>query len=109
MLAYEVGAFNEPAFTRYEKNPDNILRSGFASGEGGWHVAQKPVKLLQSLIELTTVRGQLVLDPFCGSGSTLVAAKLAGRAYLGFEIDPKAANVARERLAQDIFEANTFY
>ena len=109
VLAYEVGAFNEPAFTRYEKNPDNILRSGFANGEGGWHIAQKPVKLLQSLIELTTVRGQLVLDPFCGSGSTLVAAKLAGRAYLGFEIDPKAANVARERLAQDIFEANTFY
>lgn len=109
VLAYEVGAFNEPAFTRYEKNPDNILRSGFANGEGGWHIAQKPVKLLQSLIELTTVRGQLILDPFCGSGSTLVAAKLAGRAYLGFEIDPKAANVARERLAQDIFEANTFY
>ncbi len=106
VLAYAVGAFNEQAFTRYEKVPDNVLRSGFAKGEGGWHVAQKPVKLLQSLIELTTIPGQLVLDPFCGSGSTLVAAKLTGRAYMGFEVDAEAVKIARERLAPDVFEVN---
>ena len=107
VLAHGVGAFNETAFIRYERTPDNVLRSGFAKGEGGRHVAQKPVKLLRTLIELTTLPGQLVLDPFCGSGSTLVAAKLAGREYLGFEVDPEAVKVAEERLAPDIFEAAT--
>ncbi len=104
VLAHGVGAFNEEAFIRYENSPDNVLRSGFVKGEGGWHVAQKPVKLLRALIELTTIPGQLVLDPFCGSGSTLVAAKGAGRTYLGFEIDPNSVKVANERLAPDIFE-----
>lgn len=107
VLAHGVGAFNEEAFVRYEKTPDNVLKSGFAKGEGGRHVAQKPVKLLRTLIELTTLPGQLVLDPFCGSGSTLVAAKLTGREYLGFDIDPDVVEVARERLAPDIFEAMT--
>jgi site-specific DNA-methyltransferase (adenine-specific) len=104
VLAHEVGAFNEQAFTRYEQVPDNVLKSGFAKGESGLHLAQKPVKLLRALIELTTVPGQIVLDPFCGSGSTLVAAKSAAREYLGFEVDPDAAKVAGERLAPDMFE-----
>jgi site-specific DNA-methyltransferase (adenine-specific) len=104
VLAHEVGAFNEQAFVCYEPAPDNVLRSGFGKGEGGLHLAQKPVKLLRALIELTTLSGQIVLDPFCGSGSALVAAKSAAREYLGFEVDPDAAKVARERLALDIFE-----
>lgn len=105
VLAHGVGAFNEHAFLRYEQSPDNVLRSGFAKGEGGLHIAQKPVKLLQALIELTTLPEQLVLDPFCGSGSTLVAAKSTGREYIGFELDPKAVKVAKGRLAPDLFEA----
>lgn len=104
VLVHGVGAFNEEAFVRYEGDPDNVLRSGFGKGEGGLHIAQKPIKLLQALIELTTLPGQLVLDPFCGSGSTLVAAKLTGRAYLGFEADPEAVKIAKERLAPDMFE-----
>jgi len=105
VLAHRVGGFNEQAFVKYERVPDNVLKSGFGKGEGGRHVAQKPVKLLRALIELTTVPGQIVLDPFCGSGSTLVAAKSASRHYLGFEVDPDAVKVAKERLAPDMFEA----
>ncbi|MEW6359974.1 MAG: site-specific DNA-methyltransferase [Planctomycetota bacterium] len=105
VIAHGVGAFNEEAFVRYERVPDNVLRSGFGKGEGGRHIAQKPVRLLQALIELTTLPGQLVLDPFCGSGSTLVAAKSTGRDFLGFEVDPEAVRVAKERLAPDMFEA----
>jgi site-specific DNA-methyltransferase (adenine-specific) len=104
VLAHGVGAFNEQAFVRYEQVPDNVLRSGFAKGEGGRHVAQKPVKLLRALIELTTVPGQIVLDPFCGSGSTLLAAKSTGREYLGFDVSRDAVKVAKERLAPDMFE-----
>jgi tRNA G10 N-methylase Trm11 len=58
-----------------------------------------------SLIELTTLEGHVVLDPFCGSGSTLVAAKALQRHYIGFDNDPDCVKVARERLAPDIFEA----
>jgi len=98
VLTHGVGAFNEEAFLKYEKSPDNVLRSGFMSGETGFHPTQKPIKLMQALIELTTQEGQVVLDPFCGSGSTLVAAALIGRKYLGFEIDETYTRIAEKRL-----------
>lgn len=98
VLQHGVGAFNETAFLRYEAAPDNILRSGFGSGEAGLHPTQKPLQLMRSLIELSTVPGQIVLDPFCGSGSTLLAAQQLGRQFLGFEADPGHAAVARRRL-----------
>ena len=106
VLAHGVGAFNEDRFVTYERSPDNVLRSGFAPGESGLHLAQKPMKLMRALIELTTQPGQLVLDPFCGSGSTLVAAKAAGRCYLGYELDPESAKIAHSRLAPDMFDQN---
>ena len=105
VLEYAVGAFNQEAFVRYELTPDNVLNSGFSRSEGGKHIAQKPVKLLQALIELTTKEGQIVLDPFCGSGSTLVAAKTTNRHYIGFDIDTESVAIARERLAPDMFES----
>jgi site-specific DNA-methyltransferase (adenine-specific) len=104
VLAYGVGAFNERAFVVYERTTDNVLRSGFGRGEGGRHVTQKPVKLLRALIELTTIEGQIVLDPFCGSGSTLVAAKSLGRRYIGFDIDAECVIIAEERLRPNMFE-----
>lgn len=103
VLAHGVGAFNEEAFLKYEKSPDNVLTSGFVSGESGQHPTQKPVKLMQALIELTTQEGQIVLDPFFGSGSTLVAAKSLGRKYIGFEISADYASIAEERLKSEKF------
>lgn len=99
VLLHGVGAFNEEAFLRYEKVPDNVLTGVFLSGESGLHPTQKPVRLMQSLIELVTQPGQMVLDPFCGSGSTLVAAQLTGRHFLGFEVNPQYAAIARERIS----------
>ena len=81
-----------------------MFRLGFAPREGGLHVAQKPTKLLRVLIELTTARDQVVLDPFCGSGSTLVAAKSVGRRYIGFDNDQECVRVASERLAVNMFD-----
>lgn len=102
VLQYGVGAYNQDAFVRYEGDPDNVLESGFSPGEGGHHLAQKPVRLLSALIELTTSPGQLVLDPFCGSGSTLVAAVATGRRCLGFDTDAKSVETAQKRLASDV-------
>lgn len=107
VVDHEVGAFNERAFVAYEHSADNILRSGFAPGEGGHHIAQKPVKLLKALIELTTLKGQVVLDPFCGSGSSLVAAKALDRCYIGFDNDKNCIVTAEKRLAPDMFERRT--
>lgn len=98
VLVHGVGAYNEEAFLQYEKNPANILTSGFDSGESGYHPTQKPVKLMKALIELTTQKGQIVLDPFCGSGSTLVGAKLLERHFIGYEQSDEYAEIARSRI-----------
>lgn len=63
------------------------------------HPNEKPVDLLKHLVEAVTKPGDLVLDPFLGSGTTAVAAKLTGRRYIGVELDRSYAMAARSRLA----------
>ena len=53
---------------------------------------------MQALIELTTKPGQIVIDPFAGSGSTLVAARNLGRHFIGFELEGKYVQVCKDRL-----------
>jgi site-specific DNA-methyltransferase (adenine-specific) len=64
------------------------------------HPTQKPVPSLKPVIETFCPKGGLVLDPFCGSGSTLLAAKILGRRYLGIELEAKYADIAKARLEQ---------
>lgn len=63
---------------------------------------QKPVLLLERLIQLTTRPGDLVLDPFCGSGTTLVAARLLGRRALGIDTSSEAVALTRQRLRRPL-------
>ena len=63
---------------------------------------QKPILLLERIIALVTSPGGLVLDPFCGSGTTLVAADLLGRNSLGIDVAAEAVELARQRLAQPV-------
>jgi site-specific DNA-methyltransferase (adenine-specific) len=62
------------------------------------HPAPFPVELPQRLIELYTYEGDLVVDPFMGSGSTAVAAVRAGRHYVGFDTDPAYVQAAKARI-----------
>ncbi len=99
VLEHDLGAFHEASYVKYTKAPDNVIRMGLDSKEGGLHPTQKPLRLMQALVELTTLRGQIVLDPFCGSGTTLVAAKELDRRFIGIEISEEYARVARKRLS----------
>lgn len=63
------------------------------------HPTQKPVAALAPLVAAFCPADGLVLDPFCGSGSTLVAARQAGRDYLGIELDRSYHRIATRRLA----------
>lgn len=72
------------------------------------HPTQKPVDSLSPLIEAFCPPSGLVLDPFCGSGSTLVAAKKQERNYLGIEIDSEHHKTAEARLATPILKVATY-
>lgn len=64
------------------------------------HPTSKPVELLARLIRNSTRRGELVVDPFAGSGATLLAAELTGRRCLAVELEPRYADVIRRRYAR---------
>lgn len=70
------------------------------SGARRYHPNEKPLSWVIPCIENSSDVGQLVLDPFCGSGTTLVAAKKLGRHFLGIDIEPKYCEIARQRLAE---------
>ena len=63
---------------------------------------QKPILLLEKVIQLVTDEGDIVLDPFCGSGTTLVAAKLLNRKHIGIDISDDAVQLANKRVNNPI-------
>ena len=99
---------------RYAKSHELILYAGPFGGEPTvgrdvWrfardfsiaHPTPKPVPLIRQCIE--TSGGELVIDPFAGSGSTLQAAKELGRRAIGIEIEPKYCEIAVKRLRQEV-------
>lgn len=66
------------------------------------HPTQKPLPVLLPLVEAYSPPGGLVLDPFAGSGSSLLAARMLGRAYLGIELDGDYQAAALRRLSQEL-------
>lgn len=104
------GCGYEPClYLKKGRRPLPYRRSGIihvdkvASGQN-IHPTEKPVQLLETLIEMSTDPGDLVVDPFSGSGSTSVAAQRLGRNSLAFEIDNEAprsfVDKSRDRLNQ---------
>lgn len=88
---------------RYElpgKRPDDLIACAKVGNQSLTHPNEKPVALLEQLIEATTIPGALILDPFAGSGSTLAAAAKTGRQYIGIEIDKQYSKLAAARAAE---------
>jgi site-specific DNA-methyltransferase (adenine-specific) len=86
--------FMDATLDLWELAPESATRVG--------HPAPFPVELPQRLIDLYTYRGDVVLDPFMGSGTTAVAAVRTGRHYLGYDMDEGYAKAARKRVADEV-------
>ena len=72
------------------------------------HPAVYPLYIIQELIKLLTDKGDIVLDPFNGSGTTCVAAKMLHRKYIGIEINPEYVKLARKRLSETLIQYELF-
>ncbi len=84
-----------------EKSPQNVLQFQPTGSEDKEHIAEKPVDLLTCLMGVTP-EGSTILDPFCGSGTTGVAARLSGRKFIGIEIDDNYVKIARRRISDAV-------
>lgn len=65
------------------------------------HPTQKPIDIVLPFIERLTEKDDLILDPFCGSGTTGVTAIRTGRRFIGIEISPEYCDIARRRIAEE--------
>ena len=65
------------------------------------HPTQKPVRLMRRLIEKFTRRDDLIIDPYCGSGSTFVACLKLGRNFVGCDIEPNYVELANQRIENE--------
>ena len=72
------------------------------------HPAVYPLYIIQELIKLLSKEGDLVLDPFCGSGTTCLAAQNLNRKYLGIEINEDYVQLSKERLTKSMYQFEIF-
>lgn len=70
------------------------------------HDTEKPVELMQILVENSSKEGEWVLDPFAGIGATALACQNTNRDFIGAEIDPKYYEIAKERIKNEISNEN---
>ncbi len=100
--------FNYPLMKKLNNNKQmlslwSIRAPGREEKKYGKHPTQKPLALLQRIILASTKKGDVVLDPFSGSGTTGIATCREGRQYIGLELEKSYLNVSIKRL-KDSFE-----
>lgn len=88
-------------FKTQEKNPSDVWYLQMVSGnypERTSHPAQYPEELVERIVKVASNEGDVVLDPFIGSGTTAKVARDLKRKYIGYEIIPEYVKIAEERL-----------
>lgn len=86
----------------------DIIECPVETDKDNAHPAIYPLYIVQELIKLLSQEGAIILDPFCGSGTTCLAAKKLNRHYVGIEINPDYVNLARKRLQTLDFSQELF-
>jgi len=90
------------------KTGQNVIRSKRVHTSERDHACQKPVEVIAKLLEVATVDGGTILDPFMGSGTMLLAAKQLGRKAIGIELNEAHCESAAKRCQQEMaLEART--
>lgn len=91
---------------RIPTNQPNILRSYWYYGKHDNHPSEKDPAIAAQLAKWISDEGGLVLDPFAGSGSTLLGCKNTGRKAVGIELDERYCETAARRLSQEVLNFN---
>lgn len=89
-------------------NESNVWRIPKILPTQGQHPTQKPVELMREILRVHSNEGDVVVDPFMGSGTTCVAAKQMGRRYIGIELDQQFYDMAVKRVRQAQREEQLF-
>lgn len=95
------GWYGEPDVENEHRHDGDILTFQRPDGDDRQHPTQKPVDLMQYLVEAVTEESDMVMDPFSGSGATLLGARRCGRDYVGIELDERYYEVIEDRLSQN--------
>lgn len=97
--SYElVALFANQDFSIDDRGLPDVQRFKWSSMKPNGHPAEKPIDLKRFLIDNSSKGGDLIVDPFMGSGTTGEAAVTAGRRFVGFEIDPQWFEIASQRI-----------
>lgn len=79
----------------------DITRMSTFSNERTGYPTQKPVALLERIVSASSNKGDIVFDPFCGCGTTIIASQKLGRKWIGIDISPTACNLMQKRLRKE--------
>lgn len=105
MIAYVRGPKAIP--TRIPNTTHNWISKYWYYGKHEFHPAEKDPAIAGQLIEWCSDAGDIILDPFMGSGTTLRAAKDLGRKAIGIEIEERYCEIAAKRMSQSVMELST--
>ena len=91
-----------------EKRYGNVLRASRGSGAEYEHPTQKPEEIIAKIVECSSEDGEVVLDPFLGSGTTAVVCEKMNRRWIGCEIEPQYIEVIESRLGAERAQGKLF-
>jgi DNA modification methylase len=99
-------SFGSPEY--HDASCGNVIRAGRVTADEREHQTEKPTELMARLLKVVAPSDGIVLDPFCGSGSTGVAAIQNGYRFIGIEREASYVDIARRRIADAAAQGNLF-
>jgi site-specific DNA-methyltransferase (adenine-specific) len=100
----ELAWTNSTTYSRiYSSLWNGMIRNRDYGDEFRFHPTQKSIQIMAYILNDFSKENDLIIDPYMGSGTTLVAAKSLGRRYIGIEIEPKYVEICKRRLQQEYF------